>query len=758
MFCPRCGAENPAGAKFCIHDGTALGVTEQPKPRGGPLPSGGLGRSPTARRWLVPIVALIVLVALGVTAFNGYGMWQRGQRETAYQRGVAAASARNYEEAIADFQAAGDYQDAPTRLADSQKNLAGVLPPYQRAVAAQSEGRALEAALALRDVQAVQPGYKDVGQRLAQLRAALGRILYVVLPASGSQSAIWSISPDGGDRREVVGTGAQASSSSSPDVWRVGPSRLAVRSSGSSDALYLADLDGSNRTEVFSQQNIKVLHAGEQSRMLVVSGTDANSTTTIVAIDPRSGAKRDLFSVSRSEQGGWHGASVDGSRVLVSRVLYPAGVPRSGSTPSGFSASGSPAKLGDRILNTGISYSAPSAPAPTARPAASPVAKPTTAPARPTIAPAKPTTAPAASPGVRASPVPTLAPTATLLPRQRQFIVVDTATGQRTDLAPIDEAPLRIQGQQGQEVSETGNPSEGTLSPDGQSAALVTGSGQRPPTVHASIVHIDQGQTIDLTDAQTAYGQFSADSRLFLLTLRESGSFDSSLLLVDAQTGGRVELLHDALPLDWVHGGGGRKLFVVAAPSGQSDRQVLYEFDENGSGRTEVLSGQMVKLSPSIVGGGYVHALVWERDRSAAQSILLKTDGSGRIDLAAGEPYYGFLTPSFSPDLSRVALAARDASRGRSEQARLLVYDLRQPGAPPVQLASAAVIFGPDWSPDGQSVYYSASTTPLQEFSSSSSGTPAISLYVVVAGQPAKPTQLTSDGSVMPLAWLSAPK
>ncbi|MFM9105501.1 MAG: hypothetical protein ACKOWF_02245 [Chloroflexota bacterium] len=142
MFCTVCASVNSRGASACGACGATL-------PGGGPAAPWRTGqRRATLSRALsvLPLVALAVMLA----AFGARQQAERARAAAAYADGDSAWAAGRYLLAIEAFTAAGDFRDAPGRLAASRSAAAPDLLAVDRGVEliAQGEyGRAIETLL-----------------------------------------------------------------------------------------------------------------------------------------------------------------------------------------------------------------------------------------------------------------------------------------------------------------------------------------------------------------------------------------------------------------------------------------------------------------------------------------------------------------------------------------------------------------------------------------------------------------------------------
>jgi hypothetical protein len=110
---------------------------------------------------------------LAVLLAGGVDWWQQERGAPIYHRGVQAAADQHWAAALAAFEAAGSYRDAPAQAATARATLQQITRLYAAARAAETRD---DWTAALRDyngVAALQPDYDDVATRQPAARAAL---------------------------------------------------------------------------------------------------------------------------------------------------------------------------------------------------------------------------------------------------------------------------------------------------------------------------------------------------------------------------------------------------------------------------------------------------------------------------------------------------------------------------------------------------------------------------------------------------------
>jgi hypothetical protein len=118
--------------------------------------------------WLLGVGLLLAVLLAG-----GVDWWQQERGAPIYHRGVQAAADQHWAAALAAFEAAGSYRDAPAQAATARATLQQITRLYAAARAAETRD---DWTAALRDyngVAALQPDYDDVATRLPAARAAL---------------------------------------------------------------------------------------------------------------------------------------------------------------------------------------------------------------------------------------------------------------------------------------------------------------------------------------------------------------------------------------------------------------------------------------------------------------------------------------------------------------------------------------------------------------------------------------------------------
>jgi hypothetical protein len=154
---------------------------DEATPRSGVGAAAETGRAGTARvahgaagtgrerwEWLLGVGLLLAVLLAG-----GVDWWQQERGAPLYHRGVQAAADQHWAAALAAFEAAGGYLDAPARAATARATLQQLSQLYAAARAAETRD---DWAAALRDygsVVALQPDYEAVATRLPAARTAL---------------------------------------------------------------------------------------------------------------------------------------------------------------------------------------------------------------------------------------------------------------------------------------------------------------------------------------------------------------------------------------------------------------------------------------------------------------------------------------------------------------------------------------------------------------------------------------------------------
>lgn len=194
QWCLFCGKPNQPSSTFCIHCGRSLdedSVREYARgldydapqdyseittyithPDGRFSPRKLLATGRTLE------FVLGVALLLGIVGFAVYFSVQQSTYSGHYNRGQAAEARIDYDLALAEYSAAGDYRDAATRSASLRERLAERDKAYTIAEQYRKDEKWWLAATALRKVEGLQPNYKDTRSQLANARRVNGVVLY----------------------------------------------------------------------------------------------------------------------------------------------------------------------------------------------------------------------------------------------------------------------------------------------------------------------------------------------------------------------------------------------------------------------------------------------------------------------------------------------------------------------------------------------------------------------------------------------------
>lgn len=231
--CPYCAKPNQPSASFCIHCGESIdeesllehasdqrlgAPSETTSSSAQPVARLSLGRLFSSERALEFVAGFAIL--LGVLGFALYiGIQQNGQYEH-YKRAQEAEQRKEYELALAEYSAAGDYRDTSLRSSKVRDRIAERDKEYTIALQNRKERRWWQAARSLLQVEEIQPNFKDTRDQLADVRRVNGVIFYkqaglasgqsspgifvayadggdpVALPLTGERSTVLAVSPD----------------------------------------------------------------------------------------------------------------------------------------------------------------------------------------------------------------------------------------------------------------------------------------------------------------------------------------------------------------------------------------------------------------------------------------------------------------------------------------------------------------------------------------------------------------------------------
>lgn len=187
MFCTACASYNPATLLRCSTCGAAL------KPA--PMPPAALSqRRPAATaarlRWLLVLLPLLTIagaVLISVLAYRA----DRAMLASAYERAESEIAQGDYAAAIAAFDEAGDYRDAPARLQAAVAAEQGVRAAYLTGVDALEAGDFTLAIASFTEVVTRLPNYGDAAASLDQARTLRTGELYESLQ-SAEESRDWT--------------------------------------------------------------------------------------------------------------------------------------------------------------------------------------------------------------------------------------------------------------------------------------------------------------------------------------------------------------------------------------------------------------------------------------------------------------------------------------------------------------------------------------------------------------------------------------
>ncbi len=231
--CRTCGAENFDFASFCISCGKHLDEAEcaaEPDavsnnltylpshPQIKPATKRSPGLSFMWSQWEVCVGILALLLVTGYALYD----WQHSNAQSeAYRNGLVATEGKDWDNAVASFERAGDYLTSEQREKEARKKVAERDQLYIEGLKATVRQDWRASITALQQLQEVQPAYRDSAALLAQAKGSvlndgLEGIVYLVddgpspglyirdrqglstlLPGSDRNSVVRAISPDG---------------------------------------------------------------------------------------------------------------------------------------------------------------------------------------------------------------------------------------------------------------------------------------------------------------------------------------------------------------------------------------------------------------------------------------------------------------------------------------------------------------------------------------------------------------------------------
>jgi hypothetical protein len=223
--CPYCGKPNQQGTTFCIHCGrptddesvqelasddlrhaTSISLTSKEAPG---------TRAATRFTWrdlLTPergleflLGATILLAIVGFAFFNSA---QQDAKAGHYRAGLDADGKQEYERAITEFTAAGDYWDASERIEGLQEKIATRKAMYDTGAEAAAKGKWWLAASRLRQVNEIHSNYADAVDLLVQARSINGSIVYRLARSADGDGGVYVAQADGGETHRIPNTNA----------------------------------------------------------------------------------------------------------------------------------------------------------------------------------------------------------------------------------------------------------------------------------------------------------------------------------------------------------------------------------------------------------------------------------------------------------------------------------------------------------------------------------------------------------------------
>ncbi|HYP41014.1 MAG TPA: zinc ribbon domain-containing protein [Chloroflexia bacterium] len=221
--CPYCGKPNQQGTTFCIHCGRPTdeeSVQELASDDLRPSTSTSLTTSNDTRpatrftwrdlltpeRGLEFLLGAIILLA--IVGFAFYNSAQQAAKAAHYRAGLDADGKQEYERAVVEFEAAGDYWDAPKRIEGLQEKIATRKAMYDKGAEAAGKGKWWLAASRLRQVNDIHSNYADAVDLLAQARSINGAIVYRLARSADGDGGVYVAQADGGETHRIPNTNA----------------------------------------------------------------------------------------------------------------------------------------------------------------------------------------------------------------------------------------------------------------------------------------------------------------------------------------------------------------------------------------------------------------------------------------------------------------------------------------------------------------------------------------------------------------------
>jgi hypothetical protein len=221
--CPYCGKPNQQDTTFCIHCGRPTddeSVQElaegdlRPKTSVSPATSDDMRQSTrfTWRDLLTPERGLEFLlgatILLAIVGFAFYNSAQQDAKAGHYRAGLDADGKQEYERAITEFTAAGDYWDASERIEGLQEKITTRKAMYDTGAEAAAKGKWWLAASRLRQVNDLHSNYADAVDLLAQARSINGSIVYRLARSADGDGGLYVAQADGGESQRIPNTNA----------------------------------------------------------------------------------------------------------------------------------------------------------------------------------------------------------------------------------------------------------------------------------------------------------------------------------------------------------------------------------------------------------------------------------------------------------------------------------------------------------------------------------------------------------------------
>ena len=199
MRCPNCHALNAAGAGFCIECGEPL--DDRPEAE---------QQSADKTEWSWREKRLEIVLGLGLLVLvAGFALFSYANQEAQsshYRAGLSALERRDFDVALSEFEAAGDYLSSDKRAEQVRERVRERDDLYAQAADEFALGRMWQAARLFAQLDQVSPSFRDTRDKLKEARRQVGSIVYRLDQSVDGGGALYVMGADGSDPQQVPET------------------------------------------------------------------------------------------------------------------------------------------------------------------------------------------------------------------------------------------------------------------------------------------------------------------------------------------------------------------------------------------------------------------------------------------------------------------------------------------------------------------------------------------------------------------------